>query len=296
YIKGGSRQLSLKLAKAIAKAGGVVKMGRLVTNIEINDEGAVTAVRHSARRTGDDEERICARVVVANCAPSLAASMMEEPARSKMEREFGARPLSTSLFSANFGLSTHPSNVGIKNFSSIILPKDMQRFDQYGDGKRAMSAMPKNSLPIHSIINFTAVDSGLWENPPILISVLGLDCLDNWKDLPKEAAVDRREQWLEAIQLSLDRMYPGFSKLVSSRMLLNAFSMSSYLNTPEGAVYGFAALPPEDPILAGFPRTPMTPIKGLYLASAFGGEHGFNGAMLSGAEAARLAEEALDKA
>lgn len=296
YIKGGSRQLSLKLAKAITKTGGVVKMGRLVTNIEINDEGAVTAIRHSARRTGDDEERLCARVVMANCAPSLAASMMEEPARSKMEREFGARPLSTSLFSANFGLSTHPSNVGIKNFSSIILPKDMQRFDQYGDGKRAMSAMPKNSLPIHSIINFTAVDSGLWENPPILISVLGLDCLDNWKDLPKEAAVDRREQWLEAIQLSLDRMYPGFSKLVSSRMLLNAFSMSSYLNTPEGAVYGFAALPPEDPILAGFPRTPMTPIKGLYLASAFGGEHGFNGAMLSGAEAARLAEEALDKA
>ena len=35
--------------------------------------------------------------------------------------------------------------------------------------------------------------------------------------------------------------------------------------------------------------TPRTPIGGLYLASAFGGEHGFNGAMLSGAEAARLA-------
>ena len=88
--------------------------------------------------------------------------------------------------------------------------------------------------------------------------------------------------------------YPGFSSLATSRMLLNAFSMSSYLNTPEGAVYGFAALPPEDPIIAGFPRTPTTPIKGLYLASAFGGEHGFNGAMLSGAEAARLADADLD--
>jgi hypothetical protein len=32
----------------------------------------------------------------------------------------------------------------------------------------------------------------------------------------------------------------------------------------------------------------------LYLASAFGGEHGFNGAILSGAEAARLAAASLE--
>jgi len=78
-------------------------------------------------------------------------------------------------------------------------------------------------------------------------------------------------------------------------MLLNAFSMSSYLNTPEGAVYGFAPLPPREPIFMGFPRTPATPIGGLFLASAFGGEHGFNGAMLSGSEAARLAASRLER-
>ena len=171
----------------------------------------------------------------------------------------------------------------------------MQRFDQYGDGATAMNAIPVKHLPIHSIINFTAVDSGLWDAPPILLSVLGLDSLNNWAGLTKEAAVERRERWLDAIQESLERDHPGFSKLVTSRMLLNAFSMSSYLNTPEGAVYGYAALPPQNPIVVGFPRTPETPLSGLYLASAFGGEHGFNGAMLSGAEAARLAIEKLEK-
>jgi len=50
--------------------------------------------------------------------------------------------------------------------------------------------------------------------------------------------------------------------------MLNAYSMAGYLNTPEGAVYGFEPLPPEDPILAGFPRTPRTPVGGLFLASA----------------------------
>jgi phytoene dehydrogenase-like protein len=219
--------------------------------------------------------------------------MMDAPAQAKMEAAFGSRRLSTSLFSANFGLKAPPASVGLTEFSTVVLPPDMQRFDQYGDGATAMADAPGATLPLHTIANFTAVDSGLWDEPPILLSVLGLDRLENWKGVTKETAIDRRERWLDAIQTSLERDYPGFSNLVTSRMLLNAFSMSSYLNTPDGAVYGFAALPPEEPILSGFPRTPVTPIAGLYLSSAFGGEHGFNGAMLSGAQAARLAEQRL---
>jgi all-trans-retinol 13,14-reductase len=293
YIKGGSRQLSLKLAKCITRTGGVVRMGRLVTRIETDADGAAVAIRHLARRAGDDEERIAARVVLANCAPSAAAAIMDPPARAAMETAFGGRRLSTSLFSANFGLNAKPSSVGMTDFSTIVMPSTMSRFDQYGDGATAMADMPKGELPLHTIANFTAVDSGLWDAPPILLSVLGLDRLGNWKGASKEDALSRREAWLDAIQAKLEKDYPGFSALVSSRMLLNAFSMSSYLNTPEGAVYGFAPLPPEAPILMGFPRTPATPVGGVYLASAFGGEHGFNGAMLSGAEAARLAERRL---
>jgi phytoene dehydrogenase-like protein len=184
--------------------------------------------------------------------------------------------------------------VGVNDFLTITMPSSMKRFDQYGDGATAMADMPKGELPLHAISNFTAVDSGLWDEPPILLSVLGLDRLENWKGLSKEEGVSRREAWLDAIQAKLEKDYPGFSSLVTSRMLLNAFSMSSYLNTPEGAVYGFEPLPPDEPILMGFPRTPGTPIGGLYLASAFGGEHGFNGAMLSGAEAARLASRRLE--
>lgn len=295
YIKGGSRQLSLKLAKCITGAGGVVRMGRLVTQIETDADGNAIAVRHVARRAGDNEERVEARVVMANCAPAVAASLMAEPACAKMTEAFGARPLSTSLFSANFGLSAKPASVGMTDFLSITMPSTMGRFDQYGDGATAMAGMPKGELPLHAISNFTAVDSGLWDEPPILLSVLGLDRLDNWKGATKEEALARREAWLDAIQERLEKIYPGFSSLVTSRMLLNAFSMSSYLNTPQGAVYGFAPLPPREPIFMGFPRTPATPIGGLFLASAFGGEHGFNGAMLSGSQAARLAASRLER-
>jgi all-trans-retinol 13,14-reductase len=293
YIKGGSRQLSLKLAKAVTKAGGVVRLGRNVTAIETDADGNVTGLRHVARKTGDDEQRVSAKIVLAGCAPTVVASMLPQAAGERMNAAFGARELSTSVFCVHFGLSAKPSSVGLSDYSTMVLPKGMARFDQYGEGAALLGAEPNGRLPGYGIANFTAVDSGLWDEPPMLVSLVGLDRLSNWKGLTRDAAIARREAWLDALQGAMERDYPGFSGLVTERTLLNAHSMAGYLGTPEGAVYGFAPLPPEAPVLAGFPRTPHTPVGGLYLASAFGGEHGFNGAILSGAEAARLAGERL---
>jgi len=296
YIKGGSRQLSLKLAKCITRAGGVVRLGREASAIETDSEGNVVAVRHVARKARDSEERIEAKIVLANCAPTVAARLMPDAAAAKMNAEFGGRALSTSLFCANFGLSQKPASVGLTDYSTIVLPQGMSRYDQYGEGAHLLAASPSGALPVYTVANFTAVDSQLWDTPPALVSVLGLDRLSNWAGVSREDSQDRRERWLDVLQGELDAAWPGFSSLVSTRNMLNAGSMAGYLGTPEGAVYGFAATPPDTPILAGFPRTPETPIGGLYLASAFGGEHGFNGAMLSGAEAARLAQGRLGDA
>jgi len=294
YIKGGSRILSLQLAKSATKSGGVVRLGRQATGVETDADGNVTAVRHVARRSGDDEERVGAKVVLAACAPSVAATMLPPAQAALMNEAFGDRPLSTSLFCAHFGLSARPESVGLAAYSSIVMPKEMSRFDQYGEGATLLAADPSGRLPVYGVANFTAVDSGLWETPPMLVSVAGLDRLSNWSGLSREAAAARREAWLDALQGAMERDYPGFSALVQERTLLNAYSMAGYLGVPEGAVYGYAPLPPEAPIIAGFPRTPHTPVGGLYLASAFGGEHGFNGAILSGAEAARLAAARLE--
>jgi all-trans-retinol 13,14-reductase len=96
---------------------------------------------------------------------------------------------------------------------------------------------------------------------------------------------DRRARWLDAFLTALDRQFPGFGSAVTEKFFLNARSM----HAAEGAIYGFAPRPPERPIWAGIPRSPRTPIPGLYLASSFAGGGGFTGAMLSGANAAGLA-------
>jgi phytoene dehydrogenase-like protein len=293
YIKGGSRQLSLKLAKAITKAGGVVRLGRAASAIETDRDGKASFVRHVNRKSGEDEERIGARVVLANCAPSVAGDLLPEPARAAMASVFGSRELSTSLFCAHYGLRARPATIGMSDYSAIVLPPEMRSFDQYGEGAALLGEDPRVRMPVFGVANFSAVDSGLWEEPPILLSVLGLDRIGNWTGVARETARERRERWLDALLARLERDHPGLSGLVQERTLLTANSMQGYLGTPGGAVYGFAPLPPTEPIWAGFPRRPETPVSGLYLASAFGGEHGFNGAMLTGAEAARAAAAEL---
>ena len=121
------------------------------------------------------------------------------------------------------------------------------------------------------------------------MTVVGVDRLDNWSSLSPQEEKDRRERWLDAFQAALERDFPGFGAAVVERMFLNARSMANFMNTPEGAVYGFAPRPFERGIWAGVPRAPRTPLPGVYLASSFGMSGGFGGAMKSGADAARMA-------
>ena len=87
----------------------------------------------------------------------------------------------------------------------------------------------------------------------------------------------------------LDREFPGIARAVVQREMSTADAMHEYLNTPGGAVYGFA--PYGSPGQA-FGLTPRTHIAGLWLASAFTFGGGFSGAIMGGAEAARGAVKA----
>jgi phytoene dehydrogenase-like protein len=289
YIKGGSRNLSMRLAKVVTDAGGVVRLGREALAIEADSDGRPAFVRHVDANSRGQEDRTSASIVLANCAPSVLAAMLSEPMRSKLQAVYGTRAFSTSLFSAHFGLSEPPSKFGLNGFSTIVLPDWMTALGDTARSSELLAEDPTPRLPAFGIANFGAVDAGLTASGPTLVSVVGTDRLSNWAGLTPEAEKDRRARWLDALLSALDRNFPGLGNAVTEKTFLNARSMHDFLNTPEGAIYGFAPLPPERPIWAGIPRSPRTPMPGLFLASSFAGGGGFTGAMLSGASAAQLA-------
>jgi phytoene dehydrogenase-like protein len=289
YIKGGSRALSLKLAKLVTKAGGVVRLGREAIAIDMDGDGRPAFVRHADAKSRDGVERIGATMVLANCAPCVLAEMLGEPTRSKLEQAYGGRALSVSLFSAHFGVKEPPSKFGLDRYSTVVLPEWMRTFGDIAGGSALLAENPAGRLPAFGIANYSAIDSGLADAGPTLVSVVGTDRLSHWTGLSPEAEKDRRARWLDAFLTALDRQYPGLGNAVTEKVFLNARSMQGFLNTPEGAIYGFAPSPPVRPIWAGIPRSPRTPVPGLYLASSFAGGGGFTGAMLSGANAAQMA-------
>jgi phytoene dehydrogenase-like protein len=289
YVKGGSHVLSMKLAKLVRSAGGSVMTGREAVAIELNSDGAPCAVRHVDVREKKAEDRIETRQVFANCAPITLAGMLPVPVRAAWERAYVGMPLSTSLFTAHFGMKRSPKEFGLHQYGVVRVPDWARSLRDISTCAGMFSENPRDRMPLYGIANYGAIDSGLSDGGSTLVTVVGVDRFDNWSRLSEEEEKDRRHRWLDAFQAALDQDYPGFGSAVSERMFLNARSMQSFLNTPDGCVYGFAPLPAKRGIWAGIPRSPRTPVAGVYLASSFAGSGGFTGAMSAGAEAAWMA-------
>jgi phytoene dehydrogenase-like protein len=128
------------------------------------------------------------------------------------------------------------------------------------------------------MVDYSQVDSG-FGGPPHLVSVLGVDSLQNWAGAEGLAYVEKRARLLDAVLRELDRTFPGFAAHVVSKSMNTAQSMRSYLNAPHGSVYGFAPVPHAEP-------SARTPLPGLYLTGSYAAAGGFNGAIAGGAAAA----------
>lgn len=280
FVQGGSQRLSNALRRVIQKAGGEVQLKRVASEIRLNEDGTVGGVTHVSRADDRDAVAVDCRAVASNAAPAFVAEMLPAAARQQFTTRYADLPLSTSVFSATFGLSAKPQEFGFAAYSTVLLPKWMRRLADYSKGAELLRDWSRERVPLMTIIDFSAIDSGLGE-PPYPVSVLGLDRLENWADLEKEAHDAQRERVLDGIAAAIDAEFPGFAAHVTQRTLSTARSMRNYLNAPAGAVYGFAPQPGSETN-----RAARTPIAGLYLASAYATYGGFTGAILGGASAA----------
>ncbi len=279
FIRGGSQRLSNVLRRVIQAGGGKVALRRTLHAIALDADGRPRAVVH--RRAGVDAAadadalEVSTQAVVGNAAPEVIAQALPAAARGRFAAAFAGRRPSTSVFSATIGLACAPAECGLAAYATVLLPDAMRTFADYARGADAVS---RGELPALSVINYAAIDSGLG-GPPFPVAITGIDRVDNWSGLPRDAFNAQRAVVLERIVAAVDRAFPGFAAAAVAKSLNTATSMRSYLNAPQGAVYGFAPTP-------GSRASALTPLPGLFLASAYSGGGGFSGAMAGGAAAA----------
>ncbi len=287
YIKGGSQTLSDLLANVIREEGGQTLSGCEAVAIGLNSGGQVESVDY---RSADDGSEVTAHapVIFANAAPHVVEGLLPAEQRDVFMTPFKERPISISLLSLTLGLSRPPSDLGLTSYSTQLIPTWMKRFNDYKQSAGLFRTLPEDRMPAMGVVDYNRIDSGLRGGPLFPLSVVCADRLENWDGLSDDDYQKKKDAWTDAIIDRLNSEWPGLADAVSEKTLATARTMRHYLNTPGGAVYGFAPRPPEQ-MPKGVPMTVETPIDRLYLASSYAGFGGFNGAMICGAAAARAA-------
>ena len=272
FVQGGSQRLSSALARAVKSAGGDVILHRVVTVVETDAHGRVNRVTHTAK-DGSNAQTVEGTRIISNAAPAALAPLLPAAAAKQLTDGYAHEQPSISLFALTLGLSKPPREVGVTAYSTQLLPPWMARLGDYASGTSLMADEPGERMPPISIIDYSAIDSGV-PAPPHVLLVLGPDHLSNWDSSDMDAYREKRGRWQDAIVRYLDMTYPGLADAITASSFNSALSVSQYLNAPDGAVYGFA--PPRSQTPA---RSPRTAVPGLYLASAYAGYGGYTGAI-----------------
>jgi phytoene dehydrogenase-like protein len=284
YVRGGSGRLVDHLVSLIRGAGGEAHSGRRVTRILL-DDGRAAGVEHEAR-DGGEASRETAPVIFGNAAPHALADLLPAERRTEFMAPFADKPLSISLWTLGLGFDRRPSEFGVNRYSTWIFPDWMRSLDDLKQSGPLFGAAPDGRDPALVFADYSSFDSGL-PGPPYFGSVGCLDLIENWEGIGPDEEHERRERWSDRIVQILDREFPGLGGAVVQRELFTARNNRDYLNTPRGVVYGFAPRPPR-----WYFFKPGTAIKGLWIASSYGGFGGYTGAILSGGAAARAARKA----
>jgi phytoene dehydrogenase-like protein len=284
YVRGGSQVLSDRLVAIVRERDGEVKAAREVRAILIESDRA-RGVRHNARDAEDPQEDL-APVVFGNAAPSVLAAMLPERVRPIFNAPYRDKRPSISLWTIALGLSQPSREFGVRRYSMTILPDWVKQLADLKDAGTLLREDPGMQMVPYGFVAYDQIDSGLNRNGPYLVSMVGVDRLENWANIDADAGRARKERWMDRIIADLDGQFPGIAGAVVQREMSTAETLHHYLNTPGGAIYGFA------PQTRGFMPRPETAIGGLYLASAFTGGGGFTGAILGGGWAARAAMKA----
>lgn len=285
YVQGGSQRLSSALARAIKAAGSDVILRRTASALGLDSNGRIASITHTAK-DGSDPQTVETTRVVGNAAPETLAALLPESSGAKLHVAYGNRQRSISLFMLTLGLSKPPRTFGVGGYSTQLLPDWMTALNDYAQATALMAGEPGERMPPLAIVDYTAIDSAL-PAPPHVLSVVGPDLLSNWSGGDQDSYRAKRARWQDAIVAYLDRHYPGLAQSITASTFNTALSVQQYLGAPQGAVYGFAPVPPRS--LFSVPkRTPATPIPGLYLASAYAGFGGYTGVIQSGGACADM--------
>lgn len=289
YFKGGSRALTFALLKMVKDAGGTARRLCEVEAVLMDGNGSMSGVRY----VDEAGEQITCRapVVFAGNAPEHLANLLPSDVSGALKAKYEAHEPSISLFNISLGLNSSAESLGITSYSTFIYPKDLERLADYPEVCARFGQEPGAQLPPYVIADYGRLDSGLRQPGDLhLVSICGVDRFVWWKELDETEEMARRGAWMDRLIADVNRLYPGFDDAVVQKEIATSRTMKNRLGTPGGEVYGFRPTPER---MFSRPPKAATPVKGLFLSSAYTVSGGYAGAMHGGLMAGEAARKYL---
>lgn len=267
YVKDRSQDLSNALAESIQKAGGRILYDTMAERIRVKNQ-AVTGVETS------EDGRLPAKVVISNASALTTLNKML-PARTLptayMNRIKGFG-ISMSTFVVWLGLNQDLSRT-IKE-PRIILTSGRGAEADYAAALKGQV----EKQPI-SVVIYDNYYQGYSRPGTSTLTLITMSGYGPWRQFEldyragrKTAYYAEKERWADVLLKKVEeRAIPGLSKMVEVKEAATPLTNWRYTRNPEGAIYGF-----EQSVDNSFMTRlkNRTPLKGLYLASAWGNPGG----------------------
>lgn len=235
YLRGGSKSLTFALLAVIQDSGGEALTQREAVAILMGPRGRVAGVRHRGK-TGDIEEALSG-TVFGNAAPELLATMLPDKSRASFLQRYAAFEPSISLFVMALGLDRPAAGFGVSAYSTFLYPDWMDRLDGYPRSAALLAGEPGRDMPLYAMADYDRLKPQLGgADSPALLTLTGADRLTNWAALDGLTYAARRDRWMDALIIDMDRRYPGLGSAITQREMATARTMHDRIGAPHGEV------------------------------------------------------------
>jgi len=274
HIKGGSQALSNAIVNRLLSNGGTVRFNCGVKKI-IVENGAVQGI---VTQNGD---QIPARYVVSNASQVSTYVELIDPEHlpGGVLTEMRGRSLSPSAFVVFMGFDCEPGDLGITDSTSFILSHTDIADLPYNQMRKLDIDSDLMVLSCYDVADPDFSPQGTCQ-----VAVVTLKFAEPWLRIPPTRYATVKYRCAEAMLRRVERIYPDLRKHIEEIEVATPLTHMRYLGHPGGAIYGFEHHT-KDSLF--FQPSRRSPIKGLYFASGWVGDAGFQTTLQSGASAAK---------
>jgi prolycopene isomerase len=274
HIKGGSQALSSALANKFLSHGGTARFNCGVKKILV-DDGVVRGV------ITEHGDHIQAKYVISNASQvSTYVQLLEgEHVPNNVLREMRGRTLSPSAFTMFAGLDCEPADVGITETTNFLVTNA-----DISDGNldRMWNLDIGDEVVAFSCYDVADVDF----SPPgtCQLNMVTLKYGEPWLRVPPTEYFRVKHRCAEAMLRRVEDFFPAIRKHMEELEVATPLTHMRYLGHPSGAIYGFEHYTKDSMF---FQPGRYSPIQGLYFASGWIGDAGFQPTLHAGVAAAK---------